>query len=69
MRVIFLGPPAAGKGTQAKLVSEKTELPLIVMGDILASCYAPTQRSGAASQKIYRCRRIGSGSINYSDHD
>ncbi len=32
---IFLGPPASGKGTQAKLLSEKLNLPHIALGDIL----------------------------------
>lgn len=32
---IFLGPPASGKGTQAKYVSEKLHLPHVAPGDIL----------------------------------
>ena len=35
MRVIFLGPPGAGKGTQAQKIQEKTSIPLLVMGDML----------------------------------
>jgi len=35
MRLIFLGPPGSGKGTQAKLLSEQRHLEHIATGDIL----------------------------------
>ena len=33
--IIFIAPPAAGKGTQAKLVSSEYNIPLISTGDLL----------------------------------
>ena len=34
MKVIMLGAPGAGKGTQAKKIAEKYEIPHISTGDI-----------------------------------
>lgn len=35
MRLIFIGPPGAGKGTQAKIISERLNLKHISTGDLL----------------------------------
>ena len=34
MRMIFMGPPGAGKGTQAQVVAERYSIPAISTGDI-----------------------------------
>ncbi|MEM6426794.1 MAG: adenylate kinase [Cyanobacteria bacterium P01_C01_bin.73] len=45
-RLIFLGPPGAGKGTQAQLLSEDCQVPHISMGDILRSAVAEKTELG-----------------------
>ena len=38
MRIVFIGPPGAGKGTQCKRVSEAYRLPHISSGEMLRAC-------------------------------
>lgn len=40
MRLIFLGPPGAGKGTQAQIISENHQIPHVSTGDILRAAVA-----------------------------
>lgn len=40
IRLIFLGPPGAGKGTQAQIISENHQIPHISTGDILRAAVA-----------------------------
>jgi adenylate kinase len=35
MRVVFLGPPGSGKGTQARLLAERLKVPAISTGEML----------------------------------
>ncbi len=40
VRLVFLGPPGAGKGTQARLLSERYGIPAIATGDMLREAVA-----------------------------
>lgn len=50
-RLIFLGPPGAGKGTQAKLLSEQLNIPHISTGDILRSAVAQATPLGQKAKE------------------
>lgn len=49
-RLIFLGPPGAGKGTQAQIVSGLCEVPHISTGDILRSAVAQQTELGKKAE-------------------
>ena len=40
MRIIFLGPPGGGKGTQADFIAEKYDIPKLSTGDLLRESVA-----------------------------
>jgi adenylate kinase len=52
MRLILLGPPGAGKGTQAKMLKEKFRIPQISTGDILRQAVKENTELGAHAKKI-----------------
>ena len=56
MRLILLGPPGAGKGTQAKLLSEEFKIPHISTGDILRG---EMQENSVLGNKVARYVRSG----------
>lgn len=51
MRIIFLGPPGVGKGTQAELVSKKFKIPQISTGDILRQAVRKQTKLGELAKK------------------
>jgi len=52
MRIVFLGPPGSGKGTQAKLLSERLKVPAISTGDILRAAVRDRTPLGLQAQAI-----------------
>ena len=52
MRLILLGPPGAGKGTQAKMLKEKFKIPQISTGDILRQAVKDNTELGARAKIV-----------------
>ena len=52
MRLIFLGPPGSGKGTQAKLLAERLGVPAISTGDMLRDAVRRGTPLGRRAQAI-----------------
>ncbi|HMV78808.1 MAG TPA: adenylate kinase [Leptospiraceae bacterium] len=50
-RLIFMGPPGAGKGTQAKVISVEFKIPQISTGDILRSSIQAGTEMGLKAKK------------------
>lgn len=52
MRLIFLGPPGSGKGTQAKIIASKSSAKHISTGDILREAVAAGTDLGMKAKKF-----------------
>ena len=50
MQLIFMGPPGAGKGTQAQLLAALWKIPHISTGDILRACVVAKTALGEKAQ-------------------
>jgi adenylate kinase len=52
MRIVFLGPPGSGKGTQAKLLAERTGVPAISTGDMLRTAVREATPLGREARAV-----------------
>jgi adenylate kinase len=52
MRLILLGPPGAGKGTQAEMLKEKFKIPQISTGDILRQAVKENSELGTRAKIV-----------------
>jgi adenylate kinase len=52
MRLIFMGPPGAGKGTQAHVVAERYSIPAISTGDIFRKNASEGTELGIQAQRF-----------------
>ncbi|WP_142416449.1 adenylate kinase [Bartonella massiliensis] len=58
MRVVLLGPPGAGKGTQAKMLTEEYNIPQLSTGDMLREAIARETEVGKKAKAV-----ISSGAL------
>lgn len=59
MRLILLGPPGAGKGTQATFLAEKLKIPHISTGEILRQAIAQKTSIGIQAQSHLEAGELG----------
>ena len=60
LAIIMLGPPGAGKGTQARMMGEALKFPHISTGDMLREALKNADGIGEKGKSLHGIRRPGS---------
>ncbi len=63
MRIVFLGPPGSGKGTQAKLLAERLRVPAISTGDMLRTAVREGTPLGLQAKAVMEAGELVSDDI------
>ncbi len=63
MRIVLIGPPASGKGTQAEVLTQRFSMPKISTGDMLRAARAQSSSLGKEAESYMNSGRLVPDSV------